>query len=1089
MDRMTARNIALISPMRSGFAALSAASAFAAGIIAKYSGTEPFPVSGESLVYFDALKRQLDDEKQLKQSVNYTLRLLIIRRLVADGRITDPTVSGRFLPAVNERIEQNLNYLRITDSNAYERIVRAMTYIENTRELGDDIFVSQISEGARIYNYTSFDIGSFADRFFGERSEGHAYSGSYAYSALPALVYKRESAENDGSASPGKDEYDRQSFTYNTEKNVSEITQNNVINAGSESVTNNAESVVNVGDKNYNYNSENLTYNTEKNTFETTQNNTVNAGSESVTNNAGNVVNVGDSNYNYNSEKLTYNTEKNVSETTQNNVINAGSENVTNNAGNVVNVGDSNYNYNSEKLTYTTEKNISEITQNNTVNAGSENVTNNEYSAEKTAAGARQTDLTDRADGIPTLAEFIADTGKTERADDVSEIGLPMMNTFLSGGSEYMNSVRTKYLHRVPELVPAATDSLSTLGQLLGSPRSSFGTVSYALELLLSEREPDLRERGIYEQAVVQVFLKRHSGETAGTRDMLARLNSVERTEVLTLIVNRLADSSGAVRGADAGSVSGAAASHKTERSSLRNVLESFVNLLRTVPARREQQKMHTVSEEETKLLRMLAADKNAVRLTGNEADVNAERDTIAARLVRLYNDIHYSRDERLLRRVRESIPDIGGAAQSERPISRGSGAEMRDVSRNLSDRGEFWHSFVQPTLRLNTAERNPESAGSDAPVGVRIAAKRLAAARRFAAEPLKRYKSPERGQNSGTAETYGYTVPPEVFAGYVDSPAVRKALAAQESVRYALERIAGYEAVLRRVNGRAAEKTQRPPGIEVPGTPGTIVGYGENALSAASDRNGKDGLPGRQGASGVSGADGADGTNGINGQPGANGLDGRSGETRYAPTVTVYGAGEVRLLPVYALDGIIFPAVPDRIPGMVRLNTAASAARNVSVHREDMPVLRDRSIKPAARQKTDEADTRTAAPAMNAETVMRYRDPITPEQNRQIPASADTPDRNELISRFGNLIEGADAVMNGSFRSGTGIGRETMAVIEQTAEKTALNSKMIEEIREQQRKLESVTLRSSDLDTISEELIRKLRSRMRLDRSRYAGQ
>ncbi|MBP3858082.1 MAG: collagen-like protein, partial [Ruminiclostridium sp.] len=272
----------------------------------------------------------------------------------------------------------------------------------------------------------------------------------------------------------------------------------------------------------------------------------------------------------------------------------------------------------------------------------------------------------------------------------------------------------------------------------------------------------------------------------------------------------------------------------------------------------------------------------------------------------------------------------------------------------------------------------------------------------------------------------------------------------------------------------------------------------GTNGTNGINGQPGANGLDGQDGYNTMTilktlaardGADGTNGTNGINGQPGANGLDGRSGETRYAPTVTVYGAGEVRLLPVYALDGIIFPAVPDRIPGMVRLNTAASAARNVSVHREDMPVLRDRSIKPAARQKTDEADTRTAAPAMNAETVMRYRDPITPEQNRQIPASADTPDRNELISRFGNLIEGADAVMNGSFRSGTGIGRETMAVIEQTAEKTALNSKMIEEIREQQRKLESVTLRSSDLDTISEELIRKLRSRMRLDRSRYAGQ
>ena len=60
------------------------------------------------------------------------------------------------------------------------------------------------------------------------------------------------------------------------------------------------------------------------------------------------------------------------------------------------------------------------------------------------------------------------------------------------------------------------------------------------------------------------------------------------------------------------------------------------------------------------------------------------------------------------------------------------------------------------------------------------------------------------------------------------------------------------------------------------------------------------------------------------------------------------------------------------------------------------------------------------------------------------------------------------------------------MAAIEQTAEKVELNTKLIEEIREKQRTIEEVTLKSSDIDAISEEMIRKLRSRMRLDRSRF---
>ena len=98
-------------------------------------------------------------------------------------------------------------------------------------------------------------------------------------------------------------------------------------------------------------------------------------------------------------------------------------------------------------------------------------------------------------------------------------------------------------------------------------------------------------------------------------------------------------------------------------------------------------------------------------------------------------------------------------------------------------------------------------------------------------------------------------------------------------------------------------------------------------------------------------------------------------------------------------------------------------------------------------------------------------------------------PSTSDLVKQFGNLIEGGDAGLVPSFDVGTrGIG-EAMAAIEETAEKVAVNSKLIEEIREKQRTIETVTLKSSDMDAISEEMIRRLRSRMRLDRSRFAGQ
>jgi hypothetical protein len=96
-------------------------------------------------------------------------------------------------------------------------------------------------------------------------------------------------------------------------------------------------------------------------------------------------------------------------------------------------------------------------------------------------------------------------------------------------------------------------------------------------------------------------------------------------------------------------------------------------------------------------------------------------------------------------------------------------------------------------------------------------------------------------------------------------------------------------------------------------------------------------------------------------------------------------------------------------------------------------------------------------------------------------------PSQAELIKQFGNLIEGADAGLTPSFNVGTHGMSEAMAAIEQTAEKVQMNSKLIEEIREKQRMIEEVTLKSSDMDAISDEMIRKLRSQLRLDRSRFA--
>ena len=121
-------------------------------------------------------------------------------------------------------------------------------------------------------------------------------------------------------------------------------------------------------------------------------------------------------------------------------------------------------------------------------------------------------------------------------------------------------------------------------------------------------------------------------------------------------------------------------------------------------------------------------------------------------------------------------------------------------------------------------------------------------------------------------------------------------------------------------------------------------------------------------------------------------------------------------------------------------------------------------------------------------------------QQARPTGSRASAPTTDMLVRQFGNLIEGADPTglteQSGSAafagdssiqRSDTVI-RELVTAVKSAAEKSAENSKMIEEIRKRQTEMESGTLKTSDMRVISDEVITRLRSELRFDRSRYSG-
>lgn len=102
-------------------------------------------------------------------------------------------------------------------------------------------------------------------------------------------------------------------------------------------------------------------------------------------------------------------------------------------------------------------------------------------------------------------------------------------------------------------------------------------------------------------------------------------------------------------------------------------------------------------------------------------------------------------------------------------------------------------------------------------------------------------------------------------------------------------------------------------------------------------------------------------------------------------------------------------------------------------------------------------------------------------------------PSTDELIKQYGNLIEGADA------KTMLGIGDNMntrvipdgksgimVDVLAKATEEVKVNAKHIEEIEKKQRELEETVLKGIDADTIVADIMRKIKTQLRYDKSRY---
>ncbi len=132
--------------------------------------------------------------------------------------------------------------------------------------------------------------------------------------------------------------------------------------------------------------------------------------------------------------------------------------------------------------------------------------------------------------------------------------------------------------------------------------------------------------------------------------------------------------------------------------------------------------------------------------------------------------------------------------------------------------------------------------------------------------------------------------------------------------------------------------------------------------------------------------------------------------------------------------------------------------------------------------------------PALYAQdAAMSYRRENPPAPAQSAPASSDSVTKEELISRFGNLID--DVTVNpreaasGSLSVfGEDPRDKTEQILRETAEKIARNTAQIGELEKKQAVLEEDIRRRSDTRRLCDEVMQKLKKQIQLEKSRYMG-
>ena len=555
------------------------------------------------------------------------------------------------------------------------------------------------------------------------------------------------------------------------------------------------------------------------------------------------------------------------------------------------------------------------------------------------------------------------DTAVPLKFSDTRDIGLLVMNSYFGDGARYLSQTAERHIHRSFTLAPMIKEALL---RTQSSP-DTFASLTKAVKLLTSEREPGAHDRKLTERAI-QLVLRRERGSTDTVREF-RELDRERRTRVLAELTRLIA----------ADKKKGG----KTKAS--RGITDSEAAVLAALNADR--------------------AGETVKVLTG-------ENNVLPERLARIFLPVTQFTENRSYSAFTAYLPGSAGARETGYP---GNAAAV-----------------IYRTAAEKAAGSDTRREAHDAAV-YRIRADRI-------------YERSVRLYERVTARS------PEAYAQVYHTP----------------ETTAPYNAAGVREGGTVRLNVYA----------GSVPAAGDiRVISVRTDRAGAAIRHNYRNITNIfTGAE----------RTAAAGNPRESADTpRYYSTVLT----ERPTMPMY--PGSAADGGDIRITAGFVIRRSAAAVNRYDIRRSALTAntyLRTNTAGGAA-------NGEQSAPGAQAQpfTDIRYLPPRREAPEQRPSAQPSSVSAEELVSRFGNLIEGADAGLSqagithvsGDISRGV---REAVAKVAVTEEKVAENSKLINDIRRRQTEMEEQVLRRSDIDELSESFIGKLREQLRYDRSRYSS-